>query len=208
MARRPKPSGRTIRDKGRRLQRRVVNTRTLRPTFLIVCEGKQTEPNYFRAFRVNAHVVILGLGAHSLGLVQETCALQVEGEYDQVWCVMDRDSWPAEHFNAALEIGRAKGVRMAYSNQAFEVWYLLHYSYHDVATDRSDYGRLLARRLGRPYRKNDREMYSLLKVQQADAIRNATRLLDSYGSRHNPEQDNPCTTVHLLVQELTRHLRD
>ena len=51
-------------------------------------------------------------------------------------------------------------------------------------------------------------MYSLLKERQSDAIRNATRLLESYGTRHNPERDNPCTTVHLLVQELNRHLRD
>jgi len=40
------------RRKGRRP--RKTGNRNLRKRFLIVCEGKQTEPNYFRAFRANA----------------------------------------------------------------------------------------------------------------------------------------------------------
>jgi hypothetical protein len=50
-------------------------------------------------------------------------------------------------------------------------------------------------------------MYDLLKERQTDATRNALRLLDSYGPNHNPERDNPCTTVHQLVQELNRYAR-
>jgi hypothetical protein len=208
MARRRKPSGRKMADKGQRLRGRAVNTRALRPTFLIVCEGKQTEPNYFRKFRVNAHVVIRGLGAHTIGLVQETRELQARGEYNQVWCVMDRDSFPAQRFNDALVLARENGIQVAYSNQAFELWYVLHFGYHQVATDRSEYARLLTLHLGEPYHKNSAEMYDLLQGRQPDAIRNAARLLESHGARHNPEKDNPCTTVHLLVQELNRHLRD
>ncbi len=36
---------------------RRVDTRTARQRFLIVCEGEQTEPNYFRAFQVPGLVV-------------------------------------------------------------------------------------------------------------------------------------------------------
>jgi len=51
MARKPGPErahGRT----GRR-----VGTREVRQRFLIVCEGEETEPNYFRAFKAPGLVV-------------------------------------------------------------------------------------------------------------------------------------------------------
>jgi len=212
MARRPKPNGRKrLPDKGSSLARRRVDRRPLRPRFLIVCEGSKTEPEYFRCFRVNADVLKLeveGLGDHTLSLVRQTCAWMQQDDYTQAWCVFDRDSFPAERFNAALHLARRSGIQVAYSNEAFELWYVLHFDYHDVATSRHDYEAMLTARLGLRYRKNNsRVMYARLEDRQADAIRNAQRLLDSYGPEHDPERDNPCTTVHVLVQELNRHVR-
>ncbi len=31
---------------------RIVDTRGILPSFLIICEGKKTEPNYFQSFRI------------------------------------------------------------------------------------------------------------------------------------------------------------
>jgi len=211
MARKPKPSGRKrLPDKGRPLGRRQVNVRPTRPRFLIVCEGSKTEPNYFRHFRINIDVVdldVIGLGDHTLSLVQRTCELMRQGDYAQVWCVFDRDSFPAERFNQAIDQARLHGILTAYSNEAFELWYLLHFDYRDTALSRTRYKHMLTQRLGKPYRKNALDMYDLLKERQTDAIRNALRLLDSYGPNHNPERDNPCTTMHQLVQELNRYAR-
>ena len=208
MARRSKPSG--LPDKGRRPGPRAVDTRPLRLRFLIACEGGKTEPNYFRRFDVNAKVVELkveGMGDNTLSLVQQTCDLVRHEDYDQVWCVFDRDSFPAGRFNAALQLAKQRGIQVAYSNQAFELWYLLHYDYHNVATFRHDYPRMLTERMGSRYRKNRLDMYDLLVERQPEAILNAQRLLDFYAPNHNPERDNPCTTVHLLVCELNRYLR-
>lgn len=212
MPRTPKPSGRKLPDKGRSLSKRPVNTRPMRPKFLIVCEGEKTEPNYFRCFRVNKDVIDLcieGLGDNTLSLVECTCERMQKDRYAQVWCVLDRDkseSFSAERFNAALALAKHKGIRVAYSNDAFELWYLLHFDYHDVAYHRSQYQDMLTQRLGKPYRKNSKEMYALLEDRHPTAIHYAQRLLDSYGPEHNPEKDNPCTTVHLLVQELNRYV--
>jgi len=175
-----------------------------------VCEGSRTEPNYFQRFRVNTEVVdldVVGLGNHTLSLVQCTCELMRQDNYAQVWCVFDRDSFPAERFNEALNQARRRGIQVAYSNEAFELWYLLHFDYHNAALSRTRYQRMLTQRLGKPYRKNARDMYDLLKERQPEAIRNARRLLDSYGPDHNPERDNPSTTVHQLVEELNRCAR-
>lgn len=211
MARKSKPSGRKrLPDKGRPLERRQFNVRPPRPRFLIVCEGSKTEPNYFWHFRINIDVVdldVIGLGDHTLSLVQRTCELMRQDDYTQVWCVFDRDSFPAERFNEALNQARLGGIRAAYSNEAFELWYLLHFDYCDTALSRTRYQQMLTQRLGKPYRKNAPGMYDLLKERQTEAIHNALRLLDSYGPNHNPERDNPCTTVHQLVQELNRYTR-
>lgn len=75
---------------------RKVNTREVRQRFLIVCEGEKTEPNYFRSFRVPKNVAeidVQGLGENPSKLVQSAKELQNQEDYDQVWCVFDRDSW-------------------------------------------------------------------------------------------------------------------
>ena len=184
---------------------RPVNRREVKQTFLIVCEGEQTELNYFRSFRVRTAttVKVEGIGANTVSLVREAVKLKEGEDYDQVWCVFDRDSFPAKNFNDALTLARSNNIEVAYSNQAFELWYLLHFNYYDAAMSRSSYRKSLSASLGHPYEKNSPTVYNELKDKQADAIRNAERLLARY-SPCSPEQDNPSTTVHLLVRELNR----
>jgi hypothetical protein len=176
--------------------------------FLIVCEGEKTEPSYFRSFRVPKDIItVIGLGANTVSLVKQGIERAQEDEYDQVWCVFDRDSFPAEMFNEALALAERHGIRVAYSNEAFELWYLLHFSYHDAAISRLEYRRKLTLFLGRPYAKNCENMYEELEEKQESAIRNAARLYSQY-SPCRPECDNPSTTVHLLVQELNRFVNE
>jgi hypothetical protein len=87
-----------------------------------------------------------------------------------------------------------------------ELWYLLHFAYHDTGMARTVYEEKLTHCLGTRYAKNSEDMFGRLEAKQADAIRNAERLLSQYPTP-NPEQDNPSTTVHLLVIELTKHRR-
>jgi hypothetical protein len=187
--------------------RRRINFREVRQRFLVVCEGEKTEPNYFRSFRVPKDVVVVrGLGDNTLTLVKKALELRRDDDYDQVWCVFDRDDFPTQNFNAAVELARHNGLHVAYSNEAFELWYLLHFNYHDTAISRHDYITKLSKLLGRPYAKNSEMMYAELEGRQADAIRNAHRLL-AQRDPPNPAFDNPSTTVHLLVEQLNRFIR-
>lgn len=199
MARSPKPSGRKLADKGVSLQKRPLQIRDLRPRFLIVCEGKQTEPNYFKSFRVNAVVEVKGVG-----VVEYAQKLRRQSEYTHVWVVFDRDEFTAEEFNAAIEKARQNKIDVAYSNQAFELWYVLHFYFCDTAQTRQDYQAILSQELARPYQKNAVHLFDILKDRQAQAIYNARRLLEMYQLVHNPATDNPCTTVHILVEQLNQ----
>ena len=186
---------------------RKVAVREPRERFLIVCEGAKTEPNYFRSFRVtSADIQVFGAGMSTLSLV-ESCMKrrsQSSEPYDQVWCVFDRDSNPADDFNAAIAKAESEQIRVAYSNEAFELWFLLHFDYCDSALSRQDYVRRLSEYLGRTYEKRA-PMYDILSSQQALAIEHAKRLLDLH-SGTSPAQANPSTTVHLLVMQLQRFM--
>ncbi len=189
----------------RRSLRRRVNVRELRQRFLIVCEGEKTEPNYFDDLRVRGRIPgkVKGIGESPVGVVKHAIKLMKEDDYEQVWCVFDRDVFPEENFNEALRLAEKHGIKVAYSNAAFELWYVLHFNYHESVSARHLYVEKLTKLLGMPYEKNRLDMYERLEDRQETAIRNAEKLLDTYQS-HRPAHDNPSTTVHLLVQELNR----
>ena len=180
-------------------------------TFLIVCEGQETEPNYFKAFRLSsARVWVLGLGFNTDSLVEEVIkekkkATSFGMKFDQVWCVLDKDSFPSQNINRALQLAKNNNIRVAYSNQSFELWYLLHFDYLDSALSRMRYIEKLTAYLGKHYQKNSNEMYKIILGKQEAAIRNAEKLLSNYHPP-NPDQNDPSTTVHKLVIELNKFL--
>jgi RloB-like protein len=170
---------------------RKVNTREIRQRFLIVCEGEKTEPNYFKRFRVPKLVIdIEGLGKNPSNLVQSARSLKDQEEYDQVWCVFDRDAWTEEDFNNAIHSARSYNFKVAYSNEAFELWYVLHFEFLNTGIPRSDYLAKLTSLLGQKYQKNSLTIYDDLSERQLFAIYNAERLMQTYEPQ-NPVKDNP-----------------
>jgi hypothetical protein len=181
---------------------RRVNVRNIRSRFLIVCEGEQTEPNYFRKFRVPKCVVnIKGLGQNTKSLVERTIKLAEDNSYDQVWCVYDKNSFSIQDFNESIRWAHSLGFKVAYSNEAFELWFVLHFCFLDTAQNRDSLIRILNELFPNGYEKNAPTIYDALEHLQEIAIKNAATLLDQYNPI-NPGRDNPSTTVHLLVQEL------
>jgi RloB-like protein len=186
---------------------RKVGTRDTIPTFLIVCEGEKTEPNYFRSFPVSTRpeIDIVGAGCETIAVVNQAVKLRDKKSYDRVWCVFDRDpsrvNNTKQRFNDALRLAEQEGIKVAYSNECFEIWYLLHFNFYNTAIPRSDYRKMLTKLLGYEYEKNSDDMYAQLEDRQPQAIKQAQKLLASYNPP-NPESDNPATTVHLLVEEL------
>jgi len=211
--------------KTRGYSNRKTDQRVTIPKFLIVCEGKKTEPNYFRKFPVSTRPDIIefdiqGAAGCTLSLVNETEKLKTKkgikigGDYkDQVWCVFDRDfkneNFNAQNFNSAIALAKQKKFQIAYSNDAFELWYILHFEYYVSATHRDDYKKLLEdkKRLGHKYKKNSETMYKELEDKQHTAIQNATKLLENYDPVMTGNY-NPSTTVHLLVEELNKAIQN
>lgn len=190
---------------------RKTDQRELIPRFLIVCGGEVTEPIYFKSFPVRTRPTVLNLDVIPLkkdpvAVVRKAIHYRKQKPYEQVWCVFDRDETTSNDFNEAINLANQHNIQVAYSNEAFELWYLLHFGYLDSAVSRHDCCQKLTERLGTLYLKNDEKMYERLKSRQPQAIQHAKRLLAQY-TPPNPVQDNSSTTVHRLVEALNQYIR-
>jgi hypothetical protein len=186
---------------------RKIGIRDPRPRILIVCEGEKTEPNYFRGFRLPSVVLkVVPAGAQHKTVVKKAVDLKSkDNDYDEIWCVFDRDKntggGDKQAFNEAISIADKNEIKVAYSNDAFELWYLLHFGYYHTAISRSDYIVKLNKLIPDGYKKNDPNMFLKLENKMDDAIRNAKKLHQQWAVE-KPEKADPSTTVYLLVEHL------
>ena len=186
-------------------------------TFLILCEG-QTEADYFLAFSSERVAVT----AHDLGCAGKDlveCAIQYReaGSFDEVWCVYDLDFNPNagnaqyQRFQASLDYAEANNIAVAYSIDAFELWFRLHYEQVTGTLQRAQLFADLGQRWDLNYavegkrRAFTRGIKARLDADDdADvlkAIERAARLFAERGALPLRER-NPITTVHLLVRAL------
>jgi len=204
MARKVKIDNAILKKLQRVEKTRSVDSRIKRKYILIVCEGEKTEPNYFKSLKENlpkgvlevCEFRIMGTGYNTRSLVRKAMNLRTEWEeetrrtVDKLWIVFDRDSFTPASFNMAVNTCIANGpaVDCAWSNEAFELWYLLHFHYYNTGISRADYQGMIENNFrgkglaGYSYRKNSTEMHALLQMHgnQATAIRNAKRLERTY----------------------------
>lgn len=200
-----------------------IDTIPINKTILIVCEG-QTEKLYFESFPVlGVKVRAIDLkGQAKQKLVESTIEI-VESSNDEdleVWCVFDMDMKRGADefadFDNAITRALNLGYKVAYSNDAFELWFYLHYNLSESQHLRSFYYAELGKRFGINYVKDGKKYAFCLKIydilkndkysSQEKAIERARQLFEQ--QEHLPyHQQNPNTKVYELVKELNKNLR-
>lgn len=200
-------------------KKRKENIREKLVRFLIVCEGTKTEPLYFEALIKNhistvREVTIEGEGRATVALVDRALEIKQELErknamsFDRVWVVFDKDDF--DDFNDAIKKARKLGFQSAWTNEAFELWYFLHFEYLDTGICREAYIDKLQdafrKKMGDDnytYHKGNPDIYSLLQQYGSEdlAKRFARRLRKLY-SGTNYATHKPCTMIDKLVEEL------
>jgi hypothetical protein len=186
--------------------KRTAAMREYRQRILIVCEGEKTEPNYFRQFELpNTDVVVVGTGKNTVSVVEDAVAEKSKkgANFESVWCVFDRDSFPSERYENAFILAAKHSIEIAWSNEAFELWYLLHFDFHDAALSRHQYAEKLTEKLGEKYDKTDPNLFAKLLTRRETAIQNAEKLISSFPIDRRAHT-NPGTTVHRLVKLLQK----
>lgn len=193
-----------------------------KPTILIVCEGENTEPSYFSQFRLStATIKPIGEGYNTISLVNRAAELAKEKDYEQVWCVFDKDDFDVTDFNNAIVTAEAQKFGVAYSNQAFEYWIILHFDDHQGGgMHRKDYDKKLNSLLkpfklaydGERSKIITEEIFEVLdgidektnKERKVLAIQRAKRNYEQF-EHDNPATEESSTTLFRLVETLLRY---
>ena len=200
-------------------KKRKENVREKLVRFLIVCEGTKTEPHYFEALIKNyistvREVTIEGEGRATVALVDRTLEIKQELErknamsFDRVWVVFDKDDF--DDFNDAIKKANKLGFHSAWTNEAFELWYYLHFEYLDTGIGRADYIKKLEEafkeNLGDSpfeYKKGNPDIYSLLQQYgREDLAKRFAQQLRGLYTGTDYAAHKPCTMVDKLVEEL------
>ena len=202
---------------------RPAPTREEKQTILIVCEGENTEPSYFEQFRLSsARIKAIGEGYNTISLVEQATRLQEKYKSDQVWCVFDKDSNSHQNFNGAIGLANSLNYGVAWSNQAFEYWLILHLEDHQGGgMNRSEYNNKINKYinpLGAVYdgdsnKKISEKFFNLLRGVDPKTNNNRTSLAIlrarrnlSFHSGGNLAAAESSTTVFQLVEEILKYL--
>lgn len=223
--------------------KRATNTKSKRGNVIIACEDSVSSHSYFqliinklikeRTITPDSVVIVPHNGdTHPTGVLNNLKNyVNLNGKnyknFDYKWIVIDRDSprvngggHTSEDFNNAFKNAKNRRgdlhIDVAYANDAFELWYLLHFEYRNTAILRDELIERVIEKLkqldphkfSRLTRDNIKQanytklIYETLLPMQGNAISNANKLLASYGEEHSPESDNPSTTIYKLVNIL------
>ena len=213
--------------------RRKENIRKQKSSnWLIVCEGKETEPNYFEGAVAAINelieddyklkVKIVGKGMNTTSLVKSTQDILNEIDeykistipYGKIFVVFDKDSFSSESFNKAIEMCERNGYIPLWSNQAIEYWFLLYFNYIDTGMDRKAYESKLnecfrAKGSKYRYRKNDEKIFHrLTKYGSLEQARKYAKNIHLNHSKDKPSDSESCTTVYRFFDEVDKRLKE
>ena len=198
--------------------------------YYIFCEGQQTEPLYFAAFKklieenpVYKDMVLIEIEPcqaetmRVIGMAEEYVKKN-KIKKGQIWCIYDKDSFPPERFNGVVE--RAESLNKenlelqyhtAWSNECIEFWFLLHFAYYTANNHRAEYIAFLNDKFNElgisKYQKNMKDIFTVLLEYGNPklAIRYAKRIIKD-GEGKTPAEIAPGTKVYELVEELAKYL--
>lgn len=190
------------------------------PYTYIICEGVKTEPIYISGFAdaINKKyselssgkiIQVRGTGRNTKSLLKYA-RKQVIRDFPQasiVWLMYDKDDFPLDNFdNTQHSIETREDTRRykaAWSNEAIELWFVLHFQELDADNGRNHYCEILKRYFD--YEKTLPNLYEILKDQTNIAVQRAKRQFEAYGDIP-PSQKCPATRVFELVEELQKYL--
>lgn len=182
---------------------------------LIVCEGRETERGYFKAFKQAVrnplvHIDIAKETGVPLTVVQIAIDLRAEAEaeakrnrdenlkYDEVWGVFDVDDHP--NLERARSLAREGAIHLAVSNPCFELWALLHFRDQRAHVERHKLRAMVQEHLPGYEKSLD---FSRVHSGYTEACARAEALAREAERSGTPGR-NPSTGVHHLTESIRR----
>lgn len=223
-------------------------------TFIIFCEDGVCEPFYFKSLSKPGKVQINVPGDQKSGFRNITNALLhceangllenhgggyriKHGVTQHIWSVFDRDTntampalLPTEDmiFSQSIHTAEHAGIKVAWSNDAFELWLLLHFedvdpgipiSRQEIYLRLTNYLKLMPAQSpemigetskpgfnykGSFKKRNEFNLFvlPLLEPNRIQAEQRAALLVGAFNATHAYHQRNPCTHIQDLVNSI------
>ena len=202
---------------------RLKSKRQAPANYLIVCEGKKTEPNYFNGLKKKINekygnkvdvlipnIEVKGTGMNTTSLVKYTqkTVNHASKVYGQIWVVFDKDDYNDEQFNLAIE---NCNYNVAWSNPNFELWILSHFKKVNRCISKDDVLQELSKEFQKnglgDYAKNDEDIFNKVTGEGKlhTAIRNC-EYMEELNRCGQASQRNPMTKVYKIVEGLKEYL--
>jgi hypothetical protein len=207
---------------------RVEKWRKYLRFLLVVCEDQNTEPSYIGTFKKHfpehtMYLEVAGVGLDPLGVVNKTIEKleELQGitrrKIDETWAVFDKDDADfnqtrIDRFNEAFAKSQIHNINIAWSNEVFELWFLLHFEDVDPQTAiprNVIYERLktaINNRVGQNVISDGHSNTAVIPYlyshgNEADAI-NRAKILLTYFSDTPVINSNPATKMCKLIESL------
>lgn len=202
---------------------RLKSKRQAPANYLIVCEGKKTEPNYFNGLKKKINekygnkvdvlipnIDVKGIGMNTTSLVKYTqkTVNHANKVYGQVWVVFDKDDYNDEQFNSAID---NCNYNVAWSNPNFELWLLTHFKKINRCISKDDVLQELSKEFHKnglgDYTKNDTNIFDKVTSEGKlhTAIKNC-KYMEELNKDGQASQRNPMTKVYKIVDGLKEYL--
>ena len=191
--------------------------------YLIVCEGQQTEPNYFIGLKRKINEIYgnkvdvslpkikvkgTGLKTQSIDDYTEKKVNHSGKMYGQVWVVFDKDDYSDEQYDSAI---KKCNYNVAWSNPNFELWILAHFKKITRHVSKED----IFKELNKEFHANGLGSYSKTDDKIFEKVTSDGKLLvainnceamEELNKDRQASQRNPMTKVYKLVDGLKEYL--
>lgn len=182
--------------------------------YVIATEGQNTEKDYFGIFQTTRlHIAVLPTGSddpgseaagqsdpkHVLERLREIKATYQLRDDDELWLMIDVDSWPKWVLVEVCREAKQQDHKLAVSNPCFELWLVLHFQDFDENDNNGQRLKQTLHKLGGSNQKNKLKLAAFKRQNIEDAVQRA-EALDKNADESRPSF--PGTHVYKIVKSL------
>jgi len=182
----------------------------IRDKVLIMCSG-QSEEIYFNHYKDkhkrDLQNISIKVVAHkkSNPMAVVNAALAQKDDFDEVWAVFDKDDFT--DFDNAIALALENRINCAFSNEAIEYWFFLHFENKTGAMTRKTLNSELEKKFGFEYDKGAETIKRICtkisgKLTLAEGRAQIGHERHIITSGQNPSDWCSCTTVYALTKRL------
>jgi len=191
------------------MARRSSQNRKLKSLVVIFTEGI-SEKIYFeklnQKYKRKIKVELVHDGKQGLNAIQEAQKLLnnpkvkkfQNSKIEQIYIVFDKDDLSLQNLKDAKKEADRLGYKIGFSNEAFELWILLHFKLISTKHDRSKLQREISNQINGEYDKTDEQFIWLLIDNYLNAaLKNADKF-----SNELTFDKNPYTNIGWVIKEI------